>query len=111
MNPGHIIPHSTLATHVGTVNTTKKKPSTKIGSPITSLTPLQTSFGNPSSELTFAGDLTPILPEEMPPPDLFFSKKQKSIVKRESHQKNGVITKRQRLVYDGKYHDGIEFAN
>jgi hypothetical protein len=31
-------------------------------------------------------------------------------VKRESHQKDGVITKRKRLVYDGKYHDGPEFA-
>jgi hypothetical protein len=62
----------------------------KIMSPITSLTPLQTSFRNPSSELTFVGDLTPILPEEMPPSDFFFNKKQKAIVKRESHQKDGV---------------------
>jgi hypothetical protein len=31
-------------------------------------------------------------------------------VKRESHQKDGVITKRKRLVYDGKDHDGPEFA-
>jgi hypothetical protein len=79
-------------------------------SPITSLTPLQTSFGNPSFELTFVGDLTPILPEEMPLSDFFFNKKQKAIVKGESHQKDGVVTKRQRLVYDGKYHDGPEFA-
>jgi hypothetical protein len=31
-------------------------------------------------------------------------------VKRESHQKDGVITKRQRLVYDGNDQDGPEFA-
>jgi hypothetical protein len=31
-------------------------------------------------------------------------------VKRESHQKDGVITKRKRLVYDGNDHDGPEFA-
>jgi hypothetical protein len=79
-------------------------------SPITSLTLLQASFRNPRSELTFVGGLTPIFPEEMPPKDFFFSKKRKVIVKRESHQKDGVITKRKRSVYDGKYHDGPEFA-
>jgi hypothetical protein len=74
-------------------------------SPITSLTPLQTGFGNPNSELIHVGDLNPILPEEMPPSSFFFSKKQKAIVKRKSHQKDGVITKRKILVYDGKDQD------
>jgi hypothetical protein len=31
-------------------------------------------------------------------------------MKRESHQKDGVVTKRQILVYDGKDQDGPEFA-
>jgi ABC-type phosphate transport system auxiliary subunit len=31
-------------------------------------------------------------------------------VKRESHKKDGVITKRKRMVYDGNDHDGPEFA-
>jgi hypothetical protein len=110
MNLGRVIPHSTPTTHVGTPNTTRQAPSTEIGSPITSLTLLQTSFENRSSELTFVGDLTPIFPQKMPPLDLLFSKKQKAIVKRESHQKDGVITKRQRLVYDGKDDDGPKFA-
>ena len=56
------------------------------------------------------GDITPIFPEEMPPSDLYFSKKWKAIMKRESHQKDGVITKRQRLVYDENDHNGPEFA-
>jgi hypothetical protein len=30
-------------------------------------------------------------------------------VKRESHQKDGVITKRQRMVYDGNDRDDLEF--
>jgi hypothetical protein len=46
----------------------------------------------------------------MPPSNFFFSKKRKAIVKRESHQKDGVVTKRKRLVYDGKDQDGPEFA-
>jgi hypothetical protein len=103
-------PHSTPTTPASTLNTTGQGTSTKISYHITSLTPLQTSFINPSSELSFIGDLTPILPEEMPPSDLFFSKKRRAIVKRESHQKDGVITKRQGMVYDGKDHDGLEFA-
>jgi hypothetical protein len=46
----------------------------------------------------------------MPPLDFFFSKKRKAIVKRESHQKDGVITKRQRMLYDGNDRDDTEFA-
>jgi hypothetical protein len=110
INVGQFIPHSTPTAPTGTPNTIGQEPSTEIGSPITSLTPLQTIFRNPSSELNFVGDLTAILPEEIPPSDFFFSKKQKPIVKRESHQKDGVITKRKILVYDRKDHDGPEFA-
>jgi len=64
MNQGQLFPHSTLATHVGTPNTTGQEHSTIIISPIPSLTPLQTNF---SSELIHVVDLTPIFPEEMPP--------------------------------------------
>jgi hypothetical protein len=68
-------------------DTTEKQMSTDIGNPIFSLTPLQSSHGNPSSEVIFIDDLTPISFEEMPPLDFFFSKKRKAIVKRETHQK------------------------
>jgi hypothetical protein len=50
------------------------------------------------------------LPEEMPPSDFFFNKKRRAIVKRETHQKDGAIFKRQRMVYDGQNRDDIEFA-
>jgi hypothetical protein len=46
----------------------------------------------------------------MPPSNFFLSKKRKAIMKREFHQKDGVITKRKRLVYDVNDHDGPEFA-
>lgn len=91
-------------------NTTKQQPSTEIGNPIISLTPLQSSFGNPSSEVIFIDDLTPISAEEMPPSDFFFSKKRRAIVKRETHQKDGAIVKRQRMVYDGQGRDDSDFA-
>ena len=82
----------------------------EIGTPITSLTPLQFSLRNPNSEIVFVDDLNPISPEEMPPSNFFFSRKRKAIVKRESHQKDGVITKRQRMVYDGNNQDALEFT-
>ena len=63
-------------------NTTKRQLSTEIGSPIMSLTPLQSSQGNPNDQVIFIEDLSLILAEEMPPLDLFFSKKRRAIVKR-----------------------------
>jgi hypothetical protein len=91
-------------------NTTEQQPSTDIDTPITSLTPLQSSFGNPSFEVIYVGDLTPILSEEMPPSVFFFSKKWRAILKRETHQKYGAIVKRKIMVYDGHNRDDTEFA-
>jgi hypothetical protein len=50
-----------------TTNTKGKPQTTQIGDPIMSLTPLQISQGNPSVEVVFIEDLTPISVEEMPP--------------------------------------------
>jgi hypothetical protein len=77
MNLGQIVPHSTSTTSDGTPIIKGLGPSTEIYSPITSLTPLQTIFGNTNFELTLIGDLTHILPEEMPPSDLFFQQETK----------------------------------
>jgi hypothetical protein len=90
-------------------NTTEQQLSMDIGAPITSLTPLQSSFGNPSSEVIYVGDLTPILPKEMPPLEFFFGKKRRAIVKQETQQKDGVVTKRKRMLYDGNNRDDLEF--
>jgi hypothetical protein len=73
---------STLATSAS--KTVEQQPSTKIGPPITSLKPLQSSFRNLGSKVIFIDDITPIAPEDMPPSDFFFSKKRRAIVKRES---------------------------
>jgi hypothetical protein len=82
--------------------TTEKQPSIEIGNPIISLTLLQSSFRNPSSEVIFIDDLTQILAEEMPPSNLFFRKKRRAIVKQETHHKDGAIVKIHRMVYDGQ---------
>jgi hypothetical protein len=71
----------TLATPA--TNTVEQQQSTEIGTPITSLTPLQYRFKNPSFEIILVSNLTPIFLEEMPPSDFFFRKKKRAIVKRE----------------------------
>ena len=45
-------------------------------------------------------DLTTISAEEMPPSDLFFSKKRMTIVTREKHQKYGTKLKWKGMLYD-----------
>jgi len=109
LNKGQYVPPSEPTTPVVILNTTKKQKSTNISTPITSLSLLQSNFENPNYEIVFVSDLSPIFPEDMPPSDLFFSKKHKSIVKRESHQKYGAKIKRQRMVYDGNDRDDPEF--
>jgi hypothetical protein len=48
-------------------NTARKQPSTEIGSPIKSLTPLHLSQGNLNVKVVFIEDLTLIVIEEIPP--------------------------------------------
>jgi hypothetical protein len=78
LKKGHDTYPSTPATFVA--HTDEQKPYKEICAPITS-TLLQSSFGNPSSEVIFIGDLTPISSEEMPPSDLFFSNNRRATVK------------------------------
>jgi hypothetical protein len=91
-------------------NTAGKQPSTEIGNPIKSVTPLQSSRGNPNAEVIFIEDLTPISVEEMPPSDFFYNKKRRVVVKRETHQKEGSTVKRHRVLYDGQALEEAEFS-
>jgi hypothetical protein len=47
------------------------KGSTELGSPIASLTPLQSAFGFPQTRAIFVDDLTSISIDEIPPSDYF----------------------------------------
>jgi hypothetical protein len=62
-----------------------KKILSKIGSPIPSITPLQSTRGDPDALMISIEDLTPITAEEFPPSKFFFSKKRKVVVKWETH--------------------------
>jgi hypothetical protein len=79
----------------------EKTPSIEIGSHIHSITPLQYRKGNMNAEVVFIEDLTPISASEMPPSELFFNKKRRVVVKRETHQKEGEAIKRHWMLLDG----------
>jgi hypothetical protein len=85
-------------------------PSTELGSPITSLTPLQSTFGIPHLQTIYASDLTPISRDEIPPSDYFFSKKRKVVLKQEMHQREGAMVKKHKVLVDGQNLEEEEFA-
>jgi hypothetical protein len=84
--------------------------STELGSPITSLTPLQSTFGLPQMGDIYVGDLTPISRDEIPPSDYFFSKKRKAIVRQEMHMREGGMVKKHRVLIDGQKLEEEDFA-
>ena len=88
-----------------------KQASKEIDSPIPSVTRLQSTKGNPNAGIIFKEDLTPISIEELPPNDLFFSKKRKVVVKRETYQKAGATAKKYRILTDGEALEEEEFAD
>ena len=49
--------------------------SQELGSPITALTPLQSTFGIPHEGALYVSDLEPITRDEIPSSDYFFSRK------------------------------------
>jgi hypothetical protein len=55
--------------------------SKELGSPITALTPLQSTFGTPHEGVLYVSDLEPILRDEIPSSDYFFSKKRRVVLK------------------------------
>jgi hypothetical protein len=110
MKHGHAFPPSSPVTTIVTPSVTSPENPTALISPIPSVTPLSTNFEVPSSKVIHLEELTPILPEDMPPSIFFFNKKRKAIIRKESHQKEGVTTKRHRIIYDGHENNDPEFA-
>jgi hypothetical protein len=84
--------------------------STELGSPITSLTPLQLNFGIPHEGVLYVSDLEPISRDEIPPLDYFFSKKRRAVLKQEIHPRGEGTIKKHRVIIDGKKLKDGEFA-
>jgi hypothetical protein len=95
------IPPSSSTIHTDIPKTIGETKSTELGSPIASLTPLQSTFGLPQMGFIYASDLTPISRDVIPTFDYFFSKKKKVVLKQEMHQREGTMVKRHRVLIDG----------
>jgi hypothetical protein len=90
--------------------TTPGQSAKKIGDPITSITPLQSTQGNIDAGWIFNEELRPIRMEELPPNEFFFDKKRKVVVKREFYQEEGSTAKKFKVLTDGKDKKKEEFA-
>ena len=77
----------------GTDASAKNIPS-EIGSPISSVTPLQFSRGDLDAGAISIEELTHITVEELPSREFFFSKKRRAIVKWETHHQAGAVAKK-----------------
>jgi hypothetical protein len=84
--------------------------STELGSPITSFTPLQSTYGTPHEGALYVSDLDPISRDEIPPSHYFFSKKRRVILKQEIHPRGEGMIKKHRVIIDGKKLKNGEFA-
>jgi hypothetical protein len=84
--------------------------STELGSPITSLTPLQSTFRTPHEGVLYVSDLELISRDEIPPSDYFFSKKRRAVLKQEIHPRGEGTIKKHRFIIDGKKLKDGEFS-
>jgi hypothetical protein len=90
--------------------TTPGQSTKKIGDPITSVTPLQSTQGNIDAGWIFNEELRPIRVEEIPPNEFFFDKKRKAVVKREFYQEGESTVKKYKVMTDGKDNKNEQFA-
>jgi hypothetical protein len=104
------IPPSSSTIPVDIPKTAGETQSSELGSPIASLTPIQSTFGIPHLQVMYASDLTPISREEIPPSDYFFSKKRKAVLKQEMHLREGTMVKKHRVLVDGKNLEEEDFT-
>jgi hypothetical protein len=93
------------------IDATSKQTFNEIGSPIASITPLQFTKGNPDAGWIFGEEIMPISVEELPPNDFFFDKKRKAVVKQESYQKVGVVSKIFKILTEEKVIGEEEFTD
>jgi hypothetical protein len=54
--------------------------------------------------------LTPIAVEELPPNEFFFDKKRKVVVRQELYQEAGTVSKKYKILTDGKDMKKVEFT-
>ena len=89
---------------------TPKQTSKQIESLITIVTPLQFTKGNLDAGWIFNEEMTPIFVEDMPPNEFFFEQKRKAVVRQGFYQKGSVVSKKIKIMIDGKVTKEREFA-
>jgi hypothetical protein len=89
---------------------TPGKSSKQVGNPIIFVTPLQSTKGIPNAGWIFGEELMPITMEELPSNEFFFNKKRKAIVKQELYQEAGIVSKKFKILTDGRAMKKEEFA-
>ena len=82
----------------------------QLGSPITSLTPLQSTYGNPQEGSLYVSDLETISRDGIPSFDYFFSTKRKAILKQEMHPRGNMMIKKHKIIVDGQKLEEGEFS-
>jgi hypothetical protein len=107
---GKPTPTSSPKVDVNTPKAAGGKGSMELGSPIASLTPLQSTFGLPQMGALFVDDLTSIPIDEIPPSDYFFSRKRKVVLKQEMHKREGNMVKKNKVLIDGQNLEEEDFA-
>ena len=89
---------------------TPRKSSKQVDNPIASITPLQSAKEIPDAGWILGEKLTPISVEELPPNEFFFDQKRKVVVRQELYQEAGTVSKKFKILTDGRNMKKEEFA-
>jgi hypothetical protein len=89
---------------------TPRKSSKQVSNPIASITPLQSVKEILDVGWILGEKLTPISVEEIPLNEFFFDKKRKVVVRQELYQEAGTVSKKFKILTDGKNMKKVEFA-
>jgi hypothetical protein len=88
---------------------TPGKSSKQVENPIASITPLQSTKEIPDAGWILGEQLTPISVEELPLNEFFFDKKRKVVVRQELYQEVGNVSKKFKILTDGRNMKKVEF--
>jgi hypothetical protein len=89
---------------------TSGKSSKQVSNPIVSVIPLQSTKGIRDTGWIFGEELTPITVEELPSNEFFFDKKRKAVMRQELYQEAGIVSKKFKILIDGRTVKKGEFA-
>jgi hypothetical protein len=87
-----------------------RKSCKQVGNPIACITPLQFAKEIMDAGWILGEKLTPIVVEELPTNEFFFDKKRKVVLRQELYQEVGNVSKKYKILTDGKDMKKVDFA-